>query len=117
VKELHFQRGPLNFSVGLQPRGQGPSDADASEYSTPYLPFFFLDLCLRLINDQIRSSIILHTCWHLVVPPTVPVHFYELGGAGTLFVNDQREVQERRSRASQGTLTTAERTPVCTLNR
>ena len=45
------------------------------------------------------------------------MHFYELGGAGTLFVNDQREVQERRSRASQGTLTTAERTPVCTLNR
>ena len=40
VRELHFQRWPLNFHVGLQPRGQGPSDADASEYSMPYLPFF-----------------------------------------------------------------------------
>jgi len=34
VREFHFQRGP-------QPRGQGPSDADASEYSMPYLSFFF----------------------------------------------------------------------------
>jgi len=24
------------------------------------------------------------------VPPTVPVHFYELGGEGTLFANKQR---------------------------
>jgi len=52
----------------LVTRGQATSDADASEYSMPYLPFLFLNpyLC------------------------TVPVHFYELRGAGTLFVNNQR---------------------------
>jgi len=35
VREVHFQRGPL------QAGRQGPSDADASEHSMPYLPFFF----------------------------------------------------------------------------
>ena len=33
MTELHFQRGPLSFSLVPQPWGQGPSDADASEYS------------------------------------------------------------------------------------
>jgi len=71
----------------------------------------FLNLYLRFINDQIMtlraynkrlSTIILHRCCHLVVynrscgvPPTVPVHF------------TKSEVHERRSIASQGTLTTA----------
>ena len=41
MRELHFQRGPLNFNMGPQPWEQGPSYADASEYSMPYLPFFF----------------------------------------------------------------------------
>jgi len=43
MRKLHFQRGPLNFSVG-------PSDVDASEYSMPYLPFFFsICTCILLI--------------------------------------------------------------------
>jgi len=66
----------------------------------------FHNMYLCFINDQITtlracnkqlSSVILHRCCHLVVcnrscsvPPTVPVHFYELGGAGTLFANNQR---------------------------
>jgi len=92
------------FTVGPQPRGQGPSDADASEYSMPLFAFLFLNLYLCFINDQITaprackqlSSIILHKRCHLVVynrscsvPPTVPVHLYELGDAETLFANNQ----------------------------
>ena len=41
VRELHFQRGP-------QPRGQGPSDADASEYAMPFA-FHFLNLSALLV--------------------------------------------------------------------
>ena len=40
------------------------------------------------------------------VPPTVPVHFYELGGTGTLFANNQRRPGTPFP-ASQRTLTTA----------
>jgi len=38
VKVENLRWGNSIFSVGPQPRGQGPSDADASEYSMPYLP-------------------------------------------------------------------------------
>jgi len=40
VKVVKLRWGSSVFSVGPQPWGQGPSDADASEYSMPYLPFF-----------------------------------------------------------------------------
>ena len=54
VRELNFQHKPLNFSVPPQPWRQGPSDADVSEYSMPYLPFFFsICTCVLLM---IRST-------------------------------------------------------------
>ena len=54
VRELHFQRGSLNFSVGPQPREQGPSDRDASEYFfNAIFAFLFLNLHFCFINDQI----------------------------------------------------------------
>jgi len=87
---------PLNYSVGPQ-----PSDADASEYSMLYLPFFFqICTCVLLmiryskhIQCQRRPSlqfccVSLHYKYHtsrchLVVysrscsvPPNVPVHFF-----------------------------------------
>jgi len=101
---------PLNYSVGPQ-----PSDADASEYSMLYLPFFFqICTCVLLmityskhIQCQRRPSlqfccVSLHYKYHtsrchLVVysrscsvPPNVPVHFYETGGTGTLVASSQR---------------------------
>jgi len=71
VRELHFQRGP-------QPRGQGPSDADASEYSMPYLSFFFQSVL-------VSYSHIVNTCGVTEDLHFVPVHFYELG---TLFAKN-----------------------------
>jgi len=50
---------------------------------------------LRTCNKQL-PSIILRRCCHFgvcnrsySVPPTVSLHFYETGGAGTLFANSQ----------------------------
>ena len=94
VKVENLEWGNSIFSVSLQPWRQGPSDAAASEYLMPYLPFFFsVCTCVSLII-RLWSSIILHRCCHLVVyncsvPPTVPVHCYELGGTGTLIANYQ----------------------------
>ena len=66
---------------------QGPSDADASEYSMPsYLP---ATSSRQLLFAQMLSfgRVYNRSC---SVPPTVPVHLYELVGAGTLFANNQR---------------------------
>ena len=58
---------------------------------------------------------ILHRCCHLVVynrscsvPPIVPVHFDDLGGAGTLSANNQRcmNAVPLRPKALQSLLTT-----------
>ena len=75
-------REPI-VSVGPQPWGQGPPDADASEYSMPFA-----------CNKQL-SSVILHRCCHLIVynpscSVPLPVNFYEVGGTGTLFANNHR---------------------------
>ena len=48
LEGTQFSEWPLNFSVGPQPCGQGPSDADASEYLMPYLPSFFSQSVLVL---------------------------------------------------------------------
>ena len=87
-----------------------------------HLPFIF-SICrpyLCCLQQAPVVIIILHRCCHLVVynrscsvPLTVPVHLYELGGAGTLSANNKiyifaknAQAQERRSLVSQGTLTT-----------
>jgi len=41
VRELHFQRGTLNFSVGAQPLGQGPLDADAASLQQATVVSYF----------------------------------------------------------------------------
>ena len=77
MRKLHFQHGT--------PSHQGPPDADASKYLMPYLPFFFsICTCVLLM---IRYS---HQLFCTDVPPAIPVHFYELGGGRTLFVNNPR---------------------------
>jgi len=76
--------------VGPQPRGQGPSNADASEYSMPYLP---ATSSCRQYFSQMYLVVGLYTTFRL---PFLCI-FYELGGS---------MLQERRSPAPQGTLTT-----------
>ena len=67
VKVENLRRGNSVFSVapkfqrGPQSRQQGLSDADASEYSMPYLPFFFsvymhVSVCLFLYVSCILCS-------------------------------------------------------------
>jgi len=60
----------------------------------PFFAFLFLTLYLCVINDQLfcrqtlsRFVVYNRSC---SVPPAVPVQFYELGGAGTLFANNHR---------------------------
>ena len=89
VHFYHRRRGNSVFSVGPQPRGQGPSDADAGEYSMPYLPFLFsICTCVSLI-------IILHKCCHLVgcscivqptLLPVVPPGFCNRGRGSEIWV-------------------------------
>ena len=73
------------FSVGHQPRGQGPPDADASEYSIPYLPAtsncrqLFCTRCCHLVVCKRSCSVLLYIRY------TVPVHFYE-------FAQEQRTI-------------------------
>ena len=102
---------PLNYSVGPQ-----PSDADASEYSMLYLPFFFqICTCVLLtiryskhIQCQRRPSlqfccVSLHykyitqavVIWSYTAVPvafrlTFLCIFYETGGTGTLVASSQR---------------------------
>jgi len=96
VKEENLRWGNSIFSMDPQPRGRGPPDTNASEYSTPYLPA--TSNCRQLF------------CTRVVVRSytTVPVAF-RLPLLCILWTwrwrNDicqESEVQERRSLASRG---------------
>jgi len=94
VREVHFQRGPAAMTAGPHQMLMGVNIFDAT------VAFLFLNMYVRLINDQITVNTYSVTeDLHFVSE-----HFYELQGAGTLFANNQRCVlrlpdQERRNKS------------------
>ena len=68
-----------------QPWGHGPSDVDASEYSMPYL------LATSDCRQLFCTDVVIWSYTTVPVALRLPsVHFYQLGGTGTLFANNQR---------------------------
>ena len=58
----------------------------------PYLPYFFsVCTCVLLVINYFAQMLSFGRIYNRsrIVPPTVPVHLYELGDAGTLFANNQ----------------------------
>ena len=128
VGELHFQCGPLNFSV------RAPSHEDRAHQMLNIrcnICFRFLNLylcwpsgatshCRQFFCTEvvIWSYTTVHVAFRL--PDTV--HFYELEGTGMLFASNQMCRLAGHSLASHGTLTTADTseisqiTPLMTLS-
>jgi len=103
VKVENLKWGNSIFSDGPQPRGQGPPNADETEYSIPYLPFFF-SLCTGVLL-MIRYSRLNTKAYNV----TEDLHLFLCFLRTCRCMNaicQLSEVQKLRSRASQATLTT-----------
>ena len=99
VREVHFQRGPAAMTAGSHD-GRTHQMLMGVNIFDATVAFLFLNMYVRLINDQITVNTYSVTeDLHFVSE-----HFYELQGAGTLFANNQRCVprlpyQERRNKS------------------